>query len=194
MLRKKFRKGQPYDAVTIPKISIENKIHPSPSETLWAFKNSKLIGTTHASKYSIEYGEEDETWSFRFFVKDSKLNEYEILFVSVPSDTKTDDLPMECHYEKLSTKSGLEKLLANIKKVDLPRKSPFEKIYTNDEMEKLLELIDYDDQAELSPSEVETLKRLMEQNYPVKFGRVKFKGVKRSGRNMVFVHDTISLL
>lgn len=25
-------------------------------------------------------------------------------------------------------------------------------------------------------------------------GRVKFKGVKGSGRNMVFVHDTISLL
>ena len=25
-------------------------------------------------------------------------------------------------------------------------------------------------------------------------GRVKFKGVKRNGRNMVFVHDTISFL
>ncbi len=107
-LYKKFRKTDPYNII-IPADFIKNakyKIFPRLTEKLWAFNNSKLIGITQANQYLIKWGEMDDSKNLVFSVKNSRLYQYPTIFVSVPPDTKKEDLPTESQNGELSTIEG----------------------------------------------------------------------------------------
>jgi|GEM_PF-5888044 len=88
-LRKKFQKKTDRFEVKLPTSYLQGKVLPKSKEKLWAFKNSKLIGTTRVTGYLIGMA---ESYELMFWTENPKLRD--CLFVSVAPGTKTKDLPV----------------------------------------------------------------------------------------------------
>jgi hypothetical protein len=113
-----------------------------------------LIGVTQINKYIVESGDMEDTKNLCFSVKDPKLNTYGILFVSVPTNTEKQNLPIENHEETL---------------------------FAGEKFKKLLNKIDFDEQDYLTSLQKKSLKTLIKDNCFSKFdqsliikGRVYF--------------------